>query len=75
MRYTHWYQCIYVIDIPKPVQYDIYAMAFSFDLRCESVSYTMGKGGLLDVYTQNLRAADPRDEGYHISRKPQVPMI
>ena len=53
-------------------------MVFSFDLRCESVifkSYAMGKSGLLDVYTQSLRAADPRDEGYHISGKPQVPMI
>ena len=46
-----------------------YAMAFSFDLRCESVvfnSHTMGKSGLLDVYTQSLRAADPRDEGLYI---------
>ena len=38
-------------------------------------SYVMGKSGLLDVYTRSIRAADPRDEGYHISGKPQVPMI
>ena len=39
MRYTHWYWCVYLINIPEPVQYDIYALAFPFDLRCESVTY------------------------------------
>ena len=38
MRYTHRYQCIYLINIPEPMQYHIYAMAFPFDLRCESVT-------------------------------------
>ena len=69
MRYTHWYQCIYLINIPKPVKFDIYVMAFSFDLRCESVifnSYAMGKSGLLDVYTQSLRATDTRAEGIYV---------
>ena len=28
----------YIINIPEPVQYHIYAMAFPFDLRCESVT-------------------------------------
>ena len=39
MRYTHWYQCVYLVNIPKPVKYHIYAVAFPFDLRCESVTY------------------------------------
>ena len=39
MRYTNWCQCIYLINIPEPVQYHIYAMAFPFNLRCESVTY------------------------------------
>ena len=34
----HWYKFIYLINIPEPVQYHIYAMAFPFDLRCESVT-------------------------------------
>ena len=38
MRYTHWYQCIHLINIPKPVHHHIDAMAFPFDLRCESVT-------------------------------------
>ena len=38
-RYTHCYQCVYVVNIPEPVQYHIYAMAFPFDLRCESDTY------------------------------------
>ena len=33
IRETHWYRCIYLINIPEPVQYHIYALAFSFDLR------------------------------------------
>ena len=39
MRYTHQYQCVYLVKIPEPVQYHIYAMAFPFDVRCESVTY------------------------------------
>ena len=35
----HWYQRMYLVNIPEPVQYQIYAMAFLFDLRCESVTY------------------------------------
>ena len=31
-------QCIYLVNIPEPVQHHIYAMAFPFDLRCESVT-------------------------------------
>ena len=31
------------------------------------VSYTMGKSGLLDVYTQSLTATDPRAEGVYIA--------
>ena len=30
---------VYLINIPDPVQYHIYAMGFPFDLRCESVTY------------------------------------
>ena len=41
MRYTHQYQCIYLINNPEPVQYHIYAMAFPFDLRCVSVTYNV----------------------------------
>ena len=51
------------------MQYDIYAMALSFDLRCESVVFnsdTMDESVLLDVYTRSLRAVDPRDEGLYI---------
>ena len=40
LRYTHWYQCIYLVNIPEPVQYYIYVMAFSFDLKCKSVTHT-----------------------------------
>ena len=29
-------QCVYLVNIPEPVQYKIYALALSFDLRCES---------------------------------------
>ena len=29
----------YLVNIPEPVQYDIYTLAFPFDLRCESVTY------------------------------------
>ena len=28
----------YLVNNPEPVQYYIYAMAFSFDLKCESVT-------------------------------------
>ena len=38
-RYTHQYQYVYLVNIPEPVQYHIYAIAFPFDLRCESVTY------------------------------------
>ena len=38
MRYMHWYQCIYLVNNPEPVQYHIYAIAFPFNLRCESVT-------------------------------------
>ena len=31
--------CIYLVKIPEPVQYKIYALALSFDLRCESGTY------------------------------------
>ena len=31
---------IYLVNIPEPVQYHIYALAFPFDLRRESVTYT-----------------------------------
>ena len=30
---------MYLVNIPEPVQYHIYAMAFPFDLRCENVTY------------------------------------
>ena len=30
---------LYLVNIPEPVQYDIYTLAFPFDLRCESVIY------------------------------------
>ena len=32
------YQCVYLVNIPEPVQYHIYAMAFPFDLRCKSAT-------------------------------------
>ena len=33
---------MYLINIPEPVQYDIYTLqAFPFDLRCESVTYNI----------------------------------
>ena len=44
-RYTHCGQCnifyialkyVYLVNIPEPVQYKIYALALPFDLRCES---------------------------------------
>ena len=33
--YTHLV-CIYLINIPEQVQYEIYTLAFPFDLGCES---------------------------------------
>ena len=36
--YMHCYLCINLVNIPEPVQYHIYAMVFSFDLRYESVT-------------------------------------
>ena len=30
---------IYLVNIPEPVLYEIYTVAFPFDLRCESVIY------------------------------------
>ena len=38
-RYAHRYQCAYLVNIPQPVQYQKYTLAFPFDLRCESVTY------------------------------------
>ena len=32
-------QCVYLVNIPEPVQYQIYALEFPFDLRCESATY------------------------------------
>ena len=32
----HWPQCIYLVNIPEPVQHKVYALALPFDLRCES---------------------------------------
>jgi len=29
----------YLVNIPEPVQYKIYALALPFDLRCESGTY------------------------------------
>ena len=35
---------VYLVNIPEPVQYHIYALGFPFDLRCESVTYVTGPG-------------------------------
>ena len=32
---------VYLVNIPKPVLYEIYTQNFSFDLRCESVTYNI----------------------------------
>ena len=32
---------VYLVNIPEPVQYVIYALAEPFDLRCESGTYIM----------------------------------
>ena len=32
---------VYLVNIPEPVQYDIYTLAFPFDLKCESVTYNI----------------------------------
>ena len=39
-RYMYCYQCVYLINIPQPVQYRKYTLEFCFDLRCESVICT-----------------------------------
>ena len=39
IKILHWPQCVYLVNIPEPVQYKIYALALPFDLRCESVTY------------------------------------
>ena len=36
---AHLSVCIYLINIPEPVLYEIYTLDFPFDLRCESVTY------------------------------------
>ena len=61
--------CVYLVNIPEPVLYEIYTQDFSFDLRCESVtlySCNMGMSGLPGIYTQSTRAAGSRAEGVYI---------
>ena len=38
LPWSHFFQECGQCDIPEPVQCHIYAMAFPFDLRCESVT-------------------------------------
>ena len=54
-RYTHQYQCVYLVNIPEPVQYHIYAMAFPFDLRCESVTLA---AIYMYIYGKHIGTAD-----------------
>jgi len=72
-RYTHCGQCKYLVNIPEPVQYKIYALALPFDLRCESGtyhSYTMAVRDFADTYTHSPRETGPRGEGVCISKIP-----
>ena len=58
MRYI-LYLTLNLVNNPKPVQYEIYALAFPFDLRCQSficISYNTGKSALPDVYARCPRA-------------------
>ena len=32
-------QYVYLVNIPEPVQYHIYTLAFPFDLKCESATF------------------------------------
>ena len=52
-RYTHRYRCVYLVNISEPVQYHIYAMAFPFDLRCQSVTYLVNTPALLKLFVCN----------------------
>ena len=77
-RYKHWYQCVYLINIPEPLQYHIYAMAFLFDIRCESVtciSYNTGKSALPDIYTRCPRVCSAQGQVCIISNKAEVPVL
>ena len=53
-----WPQCVYLVNIPEPVQYKIYALALPFDLRCESGTYA--------VYTTAGTFEDSRDHGIYM---------
>ena len=33
------YHTLYLVNIPRPVQYEIYTLAFTFDLRCQNGIY------------------------------------
>jgi len=53
----HWPQCVYLVNIPEPVQYKIYVLALPFDLRCESgtcYTYITGTRALPDIYARAL---------------------
>jgi len=39
MPYIAQLVCIYLIDIPEPVQYVMYTQALTFDLKCEIVTF------------------------------------
>ena len=52
-------QCVYLVNIPEPVQYKIYAPALPFDLRCESGIYsfkfpTVGKLFLINELLESI---------------------
>ena len=51
------------------VRYEIYTLAFPFDLRCQSgiyISYAMGTRDLPDIYTLSPQACGPRVSGVYI---------
>jgi len=65
--------CVYLVNIPAPVQYKIYALALPFDLRCESDtcnSYTMAARDLPDIYTLSPEACGSHALGVYFRQIP-----
>ena len=61
-KILHTYVCWYLVNIPEPVHYTLYTLAFSFDLRCESgiyITYNTGTCVLPDIYALALGHCTP----------------
>jgi len=60
--------CVYLVNIPKPVQYTMYTtLALPFDLKCEK--------GTCDSYTMGVSALPAPWASAYISGKARVPTV